>query len=115
MIISEHYFAMVNTLRPRQDGCHFPDDIFRCIFLNENISRIAISISLSFVPKGPIDNIPSLVKIMAWRRSGDKPLSEPMMASLLTHICITGPQWVKNKYKQFAVAYVTFNFILFAV
>ena len=31
---------------------------------------------------------------MAWRRPGDKPLSEPMMASLLTHICITRPQWV---------------------
>ena len=31
---------------------------------------------------------------MAWRRSGDKPLSEPMMVSLLTHICVTRPQWV---------------------
>ena len=80
------------TLRPRQDGCHFPDDIFRFIFLNENI-RIAINISLSFVPKGRIDNIPASVQIMAWRRSGDKPLSEPMMVSLLTHICGTRPQW----------------------
>ena len=25
-----------NTLRPRQDGCHFADAIFRCIFFNEN-------------------------------------------------------------------------------
>ena len=48
----------VNTLRPRQHGHHFPDDIFRCIFLNENI-WIAINISLSIVPKGPIDNIPA--------------------------------------------------------
>ena len=32
---------------------------------------------------------------MAWRRAGDKPLSESMMVSLLTHICVTGPQWVK--------------------
>ena len=32
---------------------------------------------------------------MAWRWPGDKPLSEPMMASLLTPICITQPQWVK--------------------
>ena len=31
---------------------------------------------------------------MAWRRPGDKPLSEPMMLSLLTHICVTRPQWV---------------------
>ena len=40
--------------------------------------------------------IPSLVQIMAWRRPGDKPLSEPMMVSLLTHICVTGPQWVNS-------------------
>ena len=33
---------------------------------------------------------------MAWRRTGDKPLSEPMMVSLLTHICVTRPQWVKD-------------------
>ena len=33
---------------------------------------------------------------MAWRRSGDKPLSEPMMVSLLTHICVTRPQWVNQ-------------------
>ena len=88
-------FFIVNTLRPRQDGCYFPDDIFRCIFLNENI-WIAINISLSFVPKGPIDNISALVQIMAWRWSGDKPLSEPMMVSLLTHICVTQPQWVNR-------------------
>ena len=34
------------------------------------------------------------VQIMAWRRPGDKPLSEPMMVSLTTHICVTRPQWV---------------------
>ena len=34
---------------------------------------------------------------MAWRRPGDKPLSEPMMVSLLTHICVTRPQWVKSQ------------------
>ena len=33
---------------------------------------------------------------MAWRRPGDKPLSEPRMESLLTHICVTRPQWVKS-------------------
>ena len=84
----------VNTLRPRQNGRHFPDDIFKCIFLNEN-ARTLIKISLKFVPHGPINRIPALVQIMAWRQSGDKPLSEPMMVSLLTHICVTRPQWVK--------------------
>ena len=49
---------------------------------------------LKFVPKGPINNIPALVQIMAWRRPGDKPLSEPMMVRLPTHICVTRPQWV---------------------
>ena len=83
----------VNTLSPRQNGRHFADDIFKCIFLNENV-WIYIKISLNFVPKGRIDNILALVPIMAWRRRGDKPLSEPMVVSLLTHICVTRPQWV---------------------
>ena len=57
--------AMVfDTLRPRQNVRHFPDDMFKCIFLNENV-RISINIPLKFVPKGPINNIPSLVQIMA--------------------------------------------------
>ena len=31
---------------------------------------------------------------MAWHRPGDKPLSEAMVVSVLTHICVTRPQWV---------------------
>ena len=71
----------LNTLRSRQNGRYFPDDIFECIFLKENV-RIPIKILLKFVPKSPINNIPALVQIMAWRRTGDKPLSEPMMTQL---------------------------------
>ena len=82
-----------NTLRPRQNGRHFADDIFKRIFLNENI-WIPMKISLKFVPKGSINNIPALVQIMTWRRPGDKPLSELMMVNLPTHICVTRPQWV---------------------
>ena len=59
-------------MRPRHNGCHFPDDFLKCIFLNENL-WISIKISL---------NIPSLVQIMAWRRSGDKPLSGPIIGWL---------------------------------
>ena len=52
-------------------------------------------------PKCPINNIPALVQIMAWRRIGEKPLSEPRPVdfniwqgtSLLTHICVTRSQW----------------------
>ena len=84
-------------MRSRQNGRHFADDIFKCIFLNENV-LIPITISLKFVPKGPINNIPALVQIMAWRRPGDKPLSEQMMVSLPTHICVARPQWVKDKF-----------------
>ena len=54
------------------------DDIFKCIFMNEKFF-ILIQIPLKFVPKGPIDNDPALVQIMAWRRTGDKPLSETML------------------------------------
>ena len=86
---------VLNSLRPRQNGRHFADDTFKRIFLNENV-LISIKISLKFVPKGPIDNIPALVQIMAWRRPGDKPLSEPRVVSLPTHICVTPPQWVKG-------------------
>ena len=40
---------------------------------------ILIKISLKFVPKGPVDNNPALVQIMAWCGIGDKPLSEPVL------------------------------------
>ena len=85
----------VNSLGPRPNRRHFADDIFKRIFENEN-EWISPRISLKFVPKVRINNIPALVQIMAWRRPGDKPLSEPMMVSLLTHICVTRPQWVKG-------------------
>ena len=85
----------INTLRRRQNGRRFADDICKCIFLNENV-LIPIKISLKFVPKGPINNNPALVRIMARRWPGYEPLSETMMVSLLTHICVTQPQWVKT-------------------
>ena len=58
------------TLGPRQNGRHFPDDILKCNFLSENVS-ISIKISLKSVPKGPI-NDSALVQITAWRRSGSR-------------------------------------------
>ena len=87
-------FISFSTLRPRQNGSHFPDNIFKCIFLNENV-WIPVKISLTFVPKVRINNIPALVQIMAWYWPGTKPLSEPMLVSLLMHICITRAQRVK--------------------
>ena len=85
----------INSLRPRRSRRYLADDIFKHIFLKENV-RISIKISLKFDPKSPIDNIPPLFQIMAWRRSDENPLSEAMMVSLLTHICVTRLQWVKH-------------------
>ena len=52
--------------------------IFRCIFVNNKVC-ILIKFLLKFVPKGPIDNNPGVVKIMGWCQIGDKPLSKPML------------------------------------
>ena len=93
----------LNTLRLRQNGHHFAEDIFECIFLNGIFLNgiflneiFLIKISLKFVPKGPINNIPALGQIMAKCCSSDKPLSEPMMVRLPTHICIPQPQWMRQ-------------------
>ena len=92
--VATNLLGSFNSLRPRLNRRPLTDDIFKCIFFNENV-WISIKISLKFVPKGPINNVPALVQIMAWRRPADKPLSEPVIVSLLTHICVTRPQWVK--------------------
>ena len=86
-------FAL-STLSPRQNCRIFSDDIFKCIFLNENV-WIFLDIARKFVPKVPIDNTPALVQMMPWRWPGDKPLSALMMVGLLRHIYVTRPQWVK--------------------
>ena len=86
---------IVNTLKPRQNCSHFTDDIFTCIFFDEN-ACVSLKISLEFAHKVRINNIPTLVQIMAWRRPGHMPLSELMMVSLMTHIGVTRPQWVLN-------------------
>ena len=82
---------VINTLRPRQNGRHFPDENFQCIFLNENVS-IPVEISLKFVRLGPNNSVPTLVQLMAWRRPGDKPLSAPMAVTVPTHTYVSRPQ-----------------------
>ena len=64
----------LNTLKVRQNGRHFADGIFKLIFLHETCY---ISIQISF---SPIDDNPTLVQIMAWHQTSNKPLSEPVMA-----------------------------------
>ena len=67
-----------NSSPPGQNGRHFLDDIFKCIYMNRK-SCILIQISLKFDPNGPTDNKSVLVQVMAWCRTGDKPLPEPML------------------------------------
>ena len=88
--VNKHF----NILRPRQNGRRFAENTFKRFIVNENVGNL-IELSLKFIPKSPINSIPALVQIMAWCWSGDKPLSEQMMVSLLTHICVTRPQLVK--------------------
>ena len=66
-------------VNPPPPGRHFADDIFRYIFVNEKF-YILMELSLKFVHKGPIDNNPALIQMMAWCRMGDKPLFVPMLA-----------------------------------
>ena len=51
---------------------------------------------------------------MAWCQPGDKPLSEPMMVRLPTHICITRPQWVNTPCQNthFLSTWITVNLYL---
>ena len=53
------------------------EDIFKSIF-NESV-WISITISLKFIPKGPIDYKSALVQVVAWHRTGDKTLPESML------------------------------------
>ena len=87
--------TVLNILRPRQNCCHFVDDLFKCIFFNENV-WISIKNSLNFVRKVRINNIPALVQIMAWCQPGDKSLSETVMVRFSMHIGVTWPHWVKG-------------------
>ena len=81
-----------NTLKLKQNGRYFADNIFKSIFLNENV-WIFLKIAPKIVPTVWIKNIAALVKIMARHQPHAKPF-EPMMVSLLMHICIIRPQWV---------------------
>ena len=93
----------------------------RDIVIMQWIIIYRIKMSLKFVPKGAVNNIPALVQMLAWRYPGDKPLSEPMMVSLLTHICVAWLQWVKKtqattkqtkRWKCLLYSYLTSNTVV---
>ena len=89
-----------NSSYLEQNGRHFAADIFIRIFLNETFC-ISIQISMEFVPKGPLDNKCARFQVMAWLRTGGKPLPDPMlthfthcegeMRDILYHLCAVYP------------------------
>ena len=49
------------------------------IYWNDDLADTQHNQSFVDLPKGSINNNQALDQIMAWRRTGDKPLSEPMV------------------------------------
>ena len=89
--------------------------MFSNTFFNEKV-WILPKISPKCVPKDQNNNIPALVKIMACHRLGDKPLYEPMMVKLPTHICDIQPQSLKAIARWQGLRVFTFTFgILFGL
>ena len=82
-------FCLINSSPPGQNGHHFADNIFKCIFMDEKF-YILTWISLKFVPKGPIDNDAALVQVIAWHQTSDKPLPEPMLTQLTIYATLGG-------------------------
>ena len=70
--------SFILQIEAETNGRYFSADIFKSIFFDENV-WISIKITLKFVSRGPINNIPALFQIMAWHRPCDKPLPETMM------------------------------------
>ena len=75
----------------RNNGRHFPDDIFKYIFLNENV-WISTKFSLKYVPMGPINNILALVQMMAWQRIG--------FWHIYASLGLNGLKWQNDKAKK---------------
>ena len=93
--------ALLNTLRPKKIFA-----ILQTTFLNSfpliKSCYILVRIALK-VSKGPINNKPAGAQIMAWRRTGDEPLSEPMMLYLFYQQIL----W----YKDISVQHYTICFV----
>ena len=93
----------------------FPRRHFQKHVIEWKYRNFAFKFSVKFVPKVSNDNIPSLFQIMDWRRPGDKPLSETMMANLLTHIGVARPQWVNHLTLNVNTLCVITPLVIFAI
>ena len=90
---SSHLGGGFNTLRSRQNRHHFADNIFQCVFLNENCC-ILIELSLKFVTKCSIHKICSIGS-----DNGMAPIRRQAIiwindGLVYWHIYVTRPQWV---------------------
>ena len=81
-MFARNKFTALNSSPPGQNGGHFADYIFWCFFLNENV-RNWIQFWPQFVLNGPIDNKPALIQVIAWHRTGDNLLPEPMLTQII--------------------------------
>ena len=61
---------------------------------------------MNIVLYGPINNKPELVLIMAWDPTCDKPLSEPLMYNLLTHIHYMHPWASMGRYGWLGLSFI---------
>ena len=94
---SSHEYLNTLNLRPRQNGLHCAENILKFILLNKKKNRLKFH--WIFFPKGPADNMWSLIEIMAWCIKGNKPSSEILnqwWPNVPIHICITQHGWVKQ-------------------
>ena len=90
------------------------DDIFKSIF-NESV-WISITISLKFIPKGPIDYKSALVQVMAWHRTGEKPLPESMLTKFTDayiYTALGGNKITKSGRSFTGVWYILFSLLHF--
>ena len=86
---SDRYQLHIHTLFKLSDNIHVPYSIYNILqFMSP------FSYAFSWIKKKNRLRFPALFQIIAWRQSGDKPLSESMVISLLTLICVTRPHWV---------------------
>ena len=82
--------SWINTFGWRKSWHQSADEILKCFFINEKY-HIFIQISLRFIPKGPINNMPSMVQIMPWRHSDDNQLSDDSVVYWYIYIWNTQP------------------------
>ena len=92
MLVDNVYLEEILTHWGRDEMNNISQTTFSNVFSSMKMFQFRLKFHWRLFPR--VQLTIALVQIMAWRRSGDKPLSEPMIVRLPTHICTTRPQWV---------------------